>query len=139
MKSVLLQLTSSYLKYILYILAIWFLLKGHNKPGGGFIAGLLVSSSFILNMLAYGAPEVKKSMKYSPVTLTGTGVLIALVISLIPVLLGKPFMEGLWLPAFELPLLGVLHLGTPLLFDLGVFLAVIGFVISVIFDLEKAE
>lgn len=139
MKPVLLQLTSTYLKYILYILAIWFLLKGHNSPGGGFIAGLLVSSAFILDMLAYGAPAIKKSMKYNPISLTGMGVFIALLVSLIPVFFGKPFMQGLWLPTFELPMLGAVHLGTPLLFDLGVFIAVIGFVISVIFDLEKAE
>lgn len=139
MKSVFLQLTSSYLGYILHALAIWFLLKGHNNPGGGFIAGLLVSSSFILNMLANGETAVKKSMKYNPVTLTSAGVLIALLTSLLPVFMGKTFMQGMWLPTYELPILGALHLGTPLLFDLGVFLAVIGFVISVIFDLEKAE
>jgi multicomponent Na+:H+ antiporter subunit B len=139
MKSVLLQLTSTYLKYILYILAIWFLLKGHNKPGGGFIAGLLVSSAFILDMLAYGAPAIRKSMKYNPLNLTVIGVVIALVVSLVPVFLGKVFMQAIWLPTFEIPVLGAVHVGTPLLFDLGVFIAVIGFVISVIFDLEKAE
>jgi multisubunit Na+/H+ antiporter MnhB subunit len=139
MKSVLLQLTSTYLKYILYILAIWFLLKGHNKPGGGFIAGLLVSSAVLLSMLALGVDKVQKSMKLSPLYLTTSGVLIALFFSVLPIFFGVSFMKGIWLPEFSLPVLGTMHIGTPLFFDIGVFLAVIGFVISVVFDLERAE
>jgi multisubunit Na+/H+ antiporter MnhB subunit len=139
MNSVLLQLTSSYLKYILYILAAWFFFKGHNKPGGGFIAGLLISSAVMINMLAYGASHVKRNMTFKPLNLAVTGVIIAMGISLVPVFLGLPFMQALWLPHMELPLLGSLHIGTPLIFDAGVLMTVIGFVVSVIFDLEKAE
>ena len=139
MNSVLLQLTSSYLKYILYILALWFLLKGHNKPGGGFIAGLLLSSGFLLDMLANGLAKARKDIFMNPVSLTVFGVIIALFFSVLPIFFNKAFFEGMWLPEFSLPLLGTLHIGTPLFFDLGVFMAVIGFTVSVIFDLEKAE
>lgn len=139
MNTVLLKLTASYLKYILYVLAAWFFLKGHNNPGGGFIAGLLVSSAFMLNMLTYGGKEVRRSMKVSPINLAVSGVIVSTLVSLSPILFDLPFMTGMWLPDFNLPLLGAVHLGTPLLFDAGVLMTVIGFVVSVIFDLEKAE
>ena len=104
----------------------------------GFIAGLLLSSGFLLNMLANGLKEAKKTF-VNPVSLTVYGVIIALFFSILPVFFNKTFFEGMWLPEFSLPLLGTLHIGTPLFFDVGVFMAVIGFTVSVIFDLEKAE
>ena len=139
MNSILLQITSSYLKYILFVLAFWFLLKGHNKPGGGFIAGLLVSSAFILEMLAFGISKVRNGMFLRPLNMAVVGITIALFFAVLPIFFGYPFFQGLWLPDFTLPFLGTLHVGTPLFFDLGVFMAVIGFVVSVIVDLEKAE
>jgi multicomponent Na+:H+ antiporter subunit B len=52
---------------------------------------------------------------------------------------GKSFLTGLWLPTFSLPLLGSIHLGTPLIFDIGVYLTVFGFVSSVVFSLAEAS
>jgi multicomponent Na+:H+ antiporter subunit B len=68
------------------------------------------------------------------------GLLLAVGSGLLAVIVGQPFMKGLWLPGFELPLLGAVHLGTPLLFDVGVYLAVAGFTLKVVFSLfERNE
>ena len=139
MNPVLLQLTSGYLSKILYLLAILFFLKGHNSPGGGFIAGLMVASAVMLDMLAFGVVKVKKSMILAPLKMAACGVVLALFASLIPVFYGQPFFTGVWVPEFTVPFLGKMHIGTPLLFDLGVFMTVIGFAVSVIFDLESTE
>ncbi len=139
MNSILLQLTAIYLTKILYILAIIFFFKGHNNPGGGFIAGLMVASGIMLNMLANGVSLTIKSLVIKPIQLIIIGLSIALISSILPIIFHKPFFTGLWLPDFSLPLLGTLHLGTPMLFDLGVFLTVIGFTVSIIFDLEETN
>ena len=139
MKPVLLQLTSGYLSRILYLLAFIFFMKGHNNPGGGFIAGLMVASAIILTMLAEDTASVQRSFLIRPLKLAIFGVIIALTSALLPILAGESFFTGLWLPEFSLPLIGTVHAGTPLLFDLGVFLTVIGFTVSVIFDLENTE
>ena len=138
MNSIMLRLTASYLKYVLYLLAVLFFLKGHNTPGGGFIAGLMVASAFILDMLSHSLKDFSKSFKIRPLKIAVFGVLISLFSSILPVFFNQPFFYGLWLPAFDLPLVGTLHLGTPMLFDLGVFLTVLGFSVSIIYDLEKA-
>ena len=138
MSSILLRITAGYLKYILYVLAALFFLKGHNTPGGGFIAGLIVASAFILDLLSHSLNDFRKKIPVRPLTIAVIGVTTALVSSLIPVLLGKPYFTALWLPEFELPLIGVMHIGTPMLFDLGVFFCVLGFSVSIIYDLEKA-
>ncbi|MCM8525426.1 MAG: hypothetical protein NE327_02845 [Lentisphaeraceae bacterium] len=139
MTPVLLQLTSGYLSKILYLLALIFFLKGHNNPGGGFIAGLMVASAVMLNMLAHGTDKTRRSLFLRPTKLAVLGVILALISGLLPLLIDKAFFTGLWLPEFSLPLLGTMHLGTPLLFDLGVFMTVVGFTVSVIFDLENTE
>ena len=139
MNPVLLQLTSGYLSKILYLLALIFFLKGHNNPGGGFIAGLMVASAIMLNMLAYGTHKVKQSLHIVPTRLAVLGVTLAMSAGILPIFLNKLFFTGMWLPEFTLPLLGQIHIGTPLLFDLGVFMTIVGFTVSVIFDLENTE
>lgn len=139
MKPALLQLSSPFFSKVLYVLAIYFFLKGHNQPGGGFIAGLMVASALMLNMLAFGTGKVRKSLYLAPIQLVIVGIFIALFSAILPMFWGLNFFTALWLPEFSLPLIGQLHIGSPLLFDLGVFLSVIGFTVSVIFDLENAQ
>ena len=139
MNPILLQLSSGYLSKILYVLAFIYFMKGHNAPGGGFIAGLMVASAIMLKMLSDGTRNVHESLPLGPMTLAIFGVILALAAGALPLASGMPFFTGMWLPEFTLPLIGKMHLGTPLLFDLGVLMAVIGFTVSVIFDLENTE
>jgi multisubunit Na+/H+ antiporter MnhB subunit len=139
MNSLLLEISTRYLARILYALAIIFLYKGHNAPGGGFIGGLFISSAIILSMLAYGADATRKSLFMSPEKMGLVGLSVTLFSCVLPVFVGLTFLEGMWLPSFDLPLLGSVHLGTPILFDIGVFMVVISFVLTAIFGLDGAD
>ena len=107
--------------------------------GGGFIGGLILSSSLIFKVLAYSASEVRERLWGEPRQFLMLGLSCALGAGLLPLTVDKAFLQSLWLPTFELPLLGAVHLGTPLIFDIGVFLIVIGFVLTVILDLQEAK
>lgn len=119
----------------LIVLSLIVFYRGHNLPGGGFIGGLLAASAFILLGLGASMEQARRALRVDPVALMALGLLIALVSGLFGLLQGDPFMTGVWLPTFYLPLLGAVHLGTPLLFDLGVFMTVIGFTLHTTFSL----
>lgn len=122
---------------MLLVLSIIVLYRGHNLPGGGFIGGLIGASSALFAML-YGAKVAAPGgwLRRNAGLLTAVGLAIAVVSGLFGGLEGSPFLTGLWLPTFSLPLLGTVHLGTPLLFDVGVFMTVAGFTLCTVFALS---
>ena len=138
MNSVILQIAQKYVRSLLLIFAVIALLRGHNHPGGGFIAGLLAGLSIVMKGFAFDIEQVKSQMRISPPAFIGIG-LGLIVFSTVPSMIsGKAFMTGLW-TTIPLPLLGELKLGTPLLFDTGVFFAVIGVTLMFLFSLKRAE
>lgn len=136
MDSLILKTGARVLFVPLLLLALFTLYRGHNLPGGGFIGGLLAASAFVLIGLAEGSSVARRILRVGPETLMAIGVLVAALSALPAWLVGETIFTGLWLPTFQLPLLGTVHLGTPLIFDIGVFLAVIGFTLTVIFSLD---
>ncbi len=121
----------------LLVLSVIVLYRGHNLPGGGFIGGLLAATAFILVGIGHDMAHARRVLRVDPVVIMAWGLGLA-VISGVPALLqGAPFFTGLWLPTFSLPLLGDIHLGTPLIFDVGVFLTVIGFTLHTTFSLAE--
>lgn len=106
-----------------YAFAIYLLLRGHNLPGGGFIGGLVFASAIVLRVMV--RPDLAPARDV--IDLAGVGLLVALGSSMLPLAFGLPFFTGLWWD-FELwlPVVGKLKLGTPMLFDIGVFLVVTG-------------
>ncbi|MBK1826513.1 MnhB domain-containing protein [Haloferula rosea] len=138
MNSQLLQIAARFLSWPLVIVSLWLLYRGHNLPGGGFIGGLLAASAFMLFDLS-GADRSKAGVfSVSPFVLMPLGLGLA-VLSALPGLFGAGFMTGAWLPGFELPLLGKVHLGTPLVFDVGVYFTVIGFILLLADTLNEKE
>ena len=121
---------------LLLVLAVIVLLRGHNEPGGGFIGGLMAGAAYILAALVGGPRHVLEKLRVPPAVFLGGGLLLALLSGLPALLAGEPFMTGKWL-TLSLPLEQSLKLGTPLLFDVGVFFAVIGFTLTVIFTLME--
>ncbi|MEM6910290.1 MAG: hydrogen gas-evolving membrane-bound hydrogenase subunit E [Verrucomicrobiota bacterium] len=109
--------------FVLLPVALWTFWRGHNEPGGGFI-GALVAGAAVGYCLLSGIPRQERLVDRLAFWLPVAGLLTALVAALSPLLVGKAFFQGLWWHS------GDLHLGTPLLFDLGVFLTVIGFTLS---------
>jgi len=121
----------------LLVLSVIVLYRGHNLPGGGFIGGLMAATAFIIIGLGDSMERARACLRVDPVTLMGWGLAVALMSGLPGIIAGAPFMTGVWLPGFYLPLLGSVHLGTPLLFDVGVYLTVIGFALHTTFSLVQ--
>jgi|SaaInlStandDraft_1057018.scaffolds.fasta_scaffold42300_3 multisubunit Na+/H+ antiporter MnhB subunit len=109
---------------MLALLAFW---RGHHLPGGGFIGGLLATLALVIRSLPEGATRNKFFTGRGGEVLLALGVALAALAALLAPLMGEPFFKGLWMDAFTLPLIGKIHLGTPLLFDLGVMIAVTSF------------
>ena len=135
MTSSILQTGARALMPLLLLFAVFLLLRGHNQPGGGFVGGLVVALSFVLYSLAFGVDASRRALLVSPSTLLGVGPLVALTSGLPGVLRGQPFLTAQWA---ELSVGGtVVAVGTPLVFDVGVFLAVIGVVLTIVFTLAE--
>jgi multicomponent Na+:H+ antiporter subunit B len=136
MKSVILQIALPYIRFILIFFSVITLLRGHNYPGGGFIGGLMASGAFIFQALAWDVCSSRKTFRISPAKLIGLGLLLAFLSSIPGVFTSKPFFTGTWI---KIPLFAgqSLKLGTPLLFDTGVYFTVIGVVVLLIFTLME--
>lgn len=138
--SVLLKIAASALSPVLAALSLLVLYRGHHLPGGGFIGGLMAASAVALILLGHGLEAARRALRVPPVALNIAGLAIGTSAGLFaPLLYGQPYLTGVWLPAFDLPVLGVVHLGTPFLFDIGVYLTVIGFVLLCLFTLVEAD
>lgn len=133
MTSSILQTATRFLMPLLLLFAVFLLLRGHNEPGGGFVGGLVVASAFVLYSIAYGVSASRRALLVDPSTLLGVGLLVAVGSGVPALLLGQPFMTAAWTTVGSGPV--AIALGTPLLFDVGVFLAVIGVVLTIVFTL----
>ena len=137
MNSTILRTATRFLLPLLLLFALVIFLQGHNKPGGGFIGGLVAAAAFSLHALAFDPRETRRMLVVDLRTLIGAGLSIALASAVAPLAVGKPFFKGLWT---EVEIGGnLLHLGTPLLFDAGVYLVVFGITLIMIFALEDAH
>lgn len=105
--------------------AVHLFLRGHNQPGGGFVAGLVVAISFIAQYMADGTRWVEARMHLRPVRWVAVGLLLALFSGLSALALGHPFLTT-HTAHFTLPLIGEVHLPSAAFFDLGVFAVVVG-------------
>jgi multicomponent Na+:H+ antiporter subunit B len=136
MNSVILQIASRLVSGLMIFFALIALLRGHNFPGGGFIGGLLAGLSVVYKGFAYTNTYAKQNLRIHPIELVGFG-LLSVLISFIPGLLKKePIMKGIWYN-MNFPVLGEVKIGTPLLFDIGIFLAVAGVVVLFLFSLTE--
>jgi multicomponent Na+:H+ antiporter subunit B len=104
------------------VFSIYLLLRGHNLPGGGFIGGLVLASALVLRAMV----DPKREPKIDLIALTGTGLLVALGSAVLPLFTGRTFFTGLWGGEIWLPMVGKLKIGTPMFFDIGVFIVVTG-------------
>lgn len=136
MNSLILRSCTRILVLVVVILSFFMLLRGHNLPGGGFIAGLLLATAFSLHLLAFGAQETRKLIRVDLRSVIGAGLFISVLSGCIGVLYGEAFMTGHWLAE---PIPGIGKVGSVLLFDLGVYLAVFGTVLLILISLGKEE
>ncbi len=107
------------------LLAFHLFMRGHNEPGGGFVAGLVVAIAFIAQYMVSGTRWVEARMHLLPTRWIATGLLVALVTGLGSLALEHPFLTT-HTAHVTWPLVGEVHLPTAALFDLGVFAVVVG-------------
>lgn len=127
-RSPVLAASARYTAPAMIAMSIYLLLRGHNEPGGGFIGGLVAAMASVLVHLADPARPLRL-MRLRPETLAGWGLLIAGASGLPGLLWRDSFMAAVWGPSIWLPLLGKVKLGTPLVFDIGVYAVVGGIVL----------
>jgi multicomponent K+:H+ antiporter subunit A len=107
------------------VISLYFLLRGHNAPGGGFVGGLVMATGFLAQYMVGGTIWVESRLRIHPQLLMGFGLLAAAAAGLTAWLASRPFLTAQHAD-LRLPFLGSVHVSTVLLFDLGVYLLVIG-------------
>ncbi len=138
MTSLILRTATSFMIPLLLLFSFFLLERGHNAAGGGFAGGLVAASSFILYSLAFGVGEARRFLIVHPRTLIALGLLIALGSGLLGMVLGYPYLTSwpLW-GTLGVPGLVEVEVGPPYLFELGIYLVVIGSTLSIILPLEE--
>ena len=107
------------------LVAAYLFMRGHNEPGGGFVAGLVLSVALLLQSIISGTHWVEAHLSLRPRRWIATGLLFALVTGLGPLAWGFPFLTS-HTAHFTLPVIGEVHVPSALFFDIGVFALVIG-------------
>jgi multicomponent Na+:H+ antiporter subunit B len=136
MTSLIFTTATRVLQPLLLLYSLFLLVSGHNEPGGGFAGGLVAAAAFTLHAIAYDVASTRRALHVHPMGLAGAGLLLALASGVPAMLQGGAFLTSLWAKV-HLPALGEVELGTPLLFDTGVFLVVMG--VTLTFVLSLAE
>ena len=136
MRSIILETVARFLTPLLVLFSIFLLLRGHHEPGGGFAGGLLASTAFALFMISSGRKEASHALPFDARMLIGGGLLVAFIAAAFGLFQGQPLLTGVWIavPEGETP-----HYGTPLLFDVGVFLVVSGITILILQSLAEED
>ncbi|NDW03761.1 Na(+)/H(+) antiporter subunit B [Jiella pacifica] len=137
MRTVIFRFTAPYLTALMVLFSIFVLLRGHNDPGGGFIGGLIAASAFAIYGIACGVVAVRRALWFHPMAISGAGLFFAVVAGLFSLFAGTGFMTGLWI--FPVFFGNEVALSTPLLFDIGVYLVVVGGITSIALALEERD
>lgn len=118
------------------MVSLFLLLRGHNEPGGGFIAGLVTAAAIVLQFLASGVAWTRERLRGDGVALIGWGVLIAALTGLASWFFDRPFLTSAHGHP-HLPLVGEVPLASAMVFDLGVYLTVVGATVLILARLGR--
>ncbi|MCU9947408.1 monovalent cation/H+ antiporter subunit A [Pseudomonas sp. PDM13] len=135
-RPLILETLSRLLLPLALLVSAFIFLRGHNQPGGGFIAGLITASALILQYIASGSAWVEQRRPLRYQRMAGAGVMIAGLTGLGSLAFAAPFLTSAF-DHFHLPLVGEIELATALFFDLGVYLAVVGAAMLMLAGLGK--
>ncbi|OSP56822.1 Na+/H+ antiporter subunit B [Pseudoruegeria sp. SK021] len=137
MNSVILNAATRILVPLLLVFSLFMTLRGHNDPGGGFIGGLIGSTAFIFYAIAFSTAEARSALRIEPEQLAIIGLGLALLAGLVSIVFNEALFTGQWL------FLGAsegekgLPISSVLLFDIGVYLVVMGGILALVFALEE--
>lgn len=131
MSSLILSTVARLVVALMLLFSVFLLLRGHNEPGGGFLGGLVAAIAFILYVLAEGTRAMRETLRVDPRSIAFVGLATALVSGLPGLVTGAPFLTGMWTH------IGDFKIGTPVIFDVGVYLVVVGGVLAMVLALEE--
>ncbi|MGP4079739.1 Na(+)/H(+) antiporter subunit B [Pseudalkalibacillus sp. R45] len=133
---IILKTTSTIIVFVILAFSVNLFLAGHNAPGGGFIGGLMAAGAFILLYISFGLKTMEKVLRVNFRYFIAAGLLIAFATGIGSFIFGQPFLSHTF-GHFHLPLLGERELATAVLFDLGVYLTVIGVTMTIILTIAE--
>ncbi|CAM3181985.1 MnhB domain-containing protein [Paracoccus nototheniae] len=136
MQSLILTTTTRLMAALLLLFSVYSLLRGHNLPGGGFIGGLIGATAFILYTIATSVDEARSALRVDPSNLAMVGVGVAALGGIGAGFAGDPFFTGQWRFLFR-DGDSYVPLSTVLIFDIGVYMAVFGGILTLVFALEQ--
>ncbi|WP_332648976.1 Na(+)/H(+) antiporter subunit B [Lysinibacillus sp. 54212] len=136
--NLILQFTSKIVFYMIFFFSVHIFFAGHYTPGGGFVGGLLTASAIVLLILAYDLKTVQHVLPINYTYMTAIGLILALGTAAFPMFRGDPFFTH-YFDYYTLPLIGKTSLHTAALFDLGVFLVVVGVTMTIIQTIGEDE
>jgi multicomponent Na+:H+ antiporter subunit B len=134
--SIILRATSGFVTTLLVVVSVLVLVRGHNEPGGGFIGGLLAASGFAIYALANGTPASRRLLRFDPRSVLAVGLVTSILAGAAALLAGKTFLTGLWAKV-QIPLIG--KVSSVLVFDIGVYLVVLGTTLLILFALDEED
>jgi multicomponent Na+:H+ antiporter subunit A len=130
-RSIVLEVIVRILFHTIIVVSIYLLFAGHNLPGGGFAGGLVAGMALVMRYVAGGRYELGVAAPTDAGWLLGTGMLLAVGTTLVPLVFGAdPLTRAVW--EADLPILGHVEFVTSTIFDIGVYLVVIGLVLDVL-------
>lgn len=130
MNSLIIATVARFMLPLLILFSLFLLYRGHNEPGGGFAGGLVAAAAYALYSLAFGVQRARRVLHVDPRRLVAVGLLIALISGLLGLFWGVPYLTSQWITK---------GLGTPLFFDLGVYLVVGGMALTILFALGEEQ
>ena len=128
MNSLILKMSAKVIKFLFLGISLWLLFRGHNHPGGGFIGGLIAGSALILTRMAYEKETIPNESEQKEGIFLSTGMISVFISIIAGVIFQNEFFKGIWLKINVPGLQESIKIGTPILFDVGVYLTVIGFI-----------
>jgi len=133
-----LQVSLRLISLIIFTFSLYLFFAGHNSPGGGFIGGLMTASAILGLYLVFDMKTITKAIPFNFSTMIGVGLLFAVTTGIIGTIFGYPFLKQFF-GSFHLPILGEFELTTALLFDLGVYLVVVGAALTIILTIAEDD
>jgi multicomponent Na+:H+ antiporter subunit B len=133
-----LKTTTTIIAFVIIAFSLYLFFAGHNSPGGGFIGGLMTSGAFVLMYISYGIESMRKVLKVDFRSLIPIGLTIAVMTGIASFIFDVPFLSHTD-EYFDLPIFGESHLATAMLFDLGVYLTVIGVTMTIILSIAEDQ
>ena len=122
---------------LLLELSDYMLLRGHNAPGGGVIGGLIAATGFVVYAIACGTKDARAALRFDPANIAGCVLGIALFAVVMALFCGDALFTGQWLFIGATETDKGIPLSSVLVFDIGVYLVVLGAVLSIVFALEE--